>query len=340
VKKVTGNWLNGAWLIGERRMAGEEGRVFVFGFFSLPLTTMVRIIWPADAGLTGLMRRGRLEEMLKDGKEVKMLKRHLDYIEKSLVAQSRVVGEAGHTIHKGTPREYFIREFLEKHISERAAIGTGEVIDRNSQPSEQRNQIDIIVYRRDYPKLNLGGGIDVFFAESVMAAIEVKSRLDKGKLKKIIKAGNKIKQLRRSISGVSIGRVPPGIVNYVVAYGGPGDMSSVYRWVNEMHRDEGIEVPCLPGTRGERTKVASPSIDAIFVLGKGFLYFDNQRTGYASNGIHKEHPASRWIFADSPDGNIFLLFVFLTDVVGTCLASIPDLFPYLKGVSVQLMHGE
>jgi hypothetical protein len=62
-------------------------------------------------------------------------------------------------LHKGTPREAFIREFLEGHLPENVAIGTGEIIDSTSKPNSPRNQFDIVIYRKSYPKLDFGGGV-------------------------------------------------------------------------------------------------------------------------------------------------------------------------------------
>lgn len=59
----------------------------------------------------------------------------------------------------GTPRESFIQSFLKDHLSEKVAISTGEVIDANSRPGQRRNQHDIVVYKREFPKLDFGGGI-------------------------------------------------------------------------------------------------------------------------------------------------------------------------------------
>jgi hypothetical protein len=42
-----------------------------------------------------------------------MLKSHMDAKEDALVAISRVPANSGHSLHRGTPREAFIREFLE-----------------------------------------------------------------------------------------------------------------------------------------------------------------------------------------------------------------------------------
>jgi hypothetical protein len=45
-------------------------------------------------------------------------------------------------LRKGTPREWFIKTFLERHLSQRCEFGTGEVIDAGSLPGAQRNQLD------------------------------------------------------------------------------------------------------------------------------------------------------------------------------------------------------
>jgi hypothetical protein len=76
-----------------------------------------------------------------------MLKAHLDAIEDSLVSKARISANSGHPTHKGTPREIFIKEFLQLHLPENCAIGSGEIIDCNSKPNEPRNQHDIVIYK-------------------------------------------------------------------------------------------------------------------------------------------------------------------------------------------------
>jgi hypothetical protein len=106
-----------------------------------------------------------------------MLKAHIDAVENHLVSISKVPENAGHSLHKGTPREAFIREFLNSHLPSNVDIGTGEIIDAQSAPNQPRNQFDIVVYRRNYPKLDFGGRISGFLIETVLATIEVKSNL-------------------------------------------------------------------------------------------------------------------------------------------------------------------
>ena len=115
-----------------------------------------------------------------------MLLTHLNVIEEVLLAKSKVAANAGHSIHKGTPREAFVKEFLDCHLPETVAIGTGEIIDQNSRPNTPRRQHDIVIYKKSFPKIEIGGGIYAFLAESVIATIEIKSVLDKEALKQAI----------------------------------------------------------------------------------------------------------------------------------------------------------
>jgi hypothetical protein len=52
-----------------------------------------------------------------------MLKSHMDAVETSLIHISKIPANAGHTLHRGTPREAFIKEFLEGHLSANVACG-------------------------------------------------------------------------------------------------------------------------------------------------------------------------------------------------------------------------
>jgi hypothetical protein len=142
-----------------------------------------------------------------------MLKSHLNAVESHLLQISQIPANSGHSLHKGTPREAFIKEFLISHLSERVAIGTGEIIDATSTPGQRRNQIDIVIYKRDYPKIDFGGGINGFLAESVVATIEVKSVLTKDEFEKAIKTGRVIKALQRNtITSFTTGYQPPSIL--------------------------------------------------------------------------------------------------------------------------------
>ena len=108
-----------------------------------------------------------------------MLKTHINAKETTLLSQYEEAAISGHPTLQGSPRELFVKHFLREHLNSNVAIGSGEIIDANSKPGERRNQHDIVIYKKNYPKLNFGGGeTDVFLIESVIATIEVKSTLD------------------------------------------------------------------------------------------------------------------------------------------------------------------
>jgi hypothetical protein len=139
-----------------------------------------------------------------------MLTAHMSAVEDQLLAISRIPANSGHSLHKGTPREAFIREFLEKHLNSTVSIGTGEIIDSKSKPGDRRNQFDIVIYKHNYPRLDFGGGINGFLVESVVATIEVKSTLDKAGIEQAVKAARAAKLLQKNeMRSFSTGYIPP-----------------------------------------------------------------------------------------------------------------------------------
>jgi hypothetical protein len=79
-----------------------------------------------------------------------------------------------HEIAADSTRAAFIRGVLEPFLPSSYAIGSGRIIDSAGQSSDH---IDIVIYRRDFPRLNLPGSSDVFLYESVLATIEVRTKL-------------------------------------------------------------------------------------------------------------------------------------------------------------------
>jgi hypothetical protein len=265
-----------------------------------------------------------------------MLKTHVDAVEGSLLEISKIPANTGHSLHKGTPRESFIRTFLQGHLSERVAVGTGEIIDANSKPREQRNQIDIVIYKRDYPRLDFGGGISGFLAESVVATIEVKSLLDKEELRKAARTAKTIKGLSRNVvTSFSAGYQPPSVLSYVVAYDGPASMETVFGWFPDINSTEAIVYPDLPASDESRVRVSSPSLDAVFLLGKGFIHFGNAPVGFFDRKAVEQDAAAKWAIAESSRGSLLLLFLLLTSAVSNMAGSWLDPMPYLKSFAVQ-----
>jgi hypothetical protein len=265
-----------------------------------------------------------------------LLQEHLRAVEDVLLAQSRVPANAGHPLHKGTPRENFLKSFLIDHLSERVAIGQGEIIDARTQKSDPRHQNDIIIYRRNFPRITFDHATSAYLAESVVATIEVKSTLSKDSLVKAVKSAHDIKQLERHDHNIlSIGYRPPSILSYVVAYDGPASMETVNSWLNPIHQELRLSYPII--SPQNRLTTPSPSLDGIFVLGKGFVLFASSPFIFpAVEQIFQQIANVNWFFADTQSDNLMLLFLLLTNVTTSIAETYLDPFAYLAQAELQL----
>lgn len=259
----------------------------------------------------------------------------MDAVEQSLLAISKVPANTGHTLHKGTPREAFIRAYLEGHLPSNVAIGTGEIIDASSQPGETRNQYDIVIYKRSYPKLDFGGGISGFLVESVIATIEVKTNITRQEFSNAAKAAHNSKKLTPNVvSSFHTGYIPPGILNYIVAYDGPASMNTVHGWIGTEYQNLGIPLTTLSSEDNIRIATAADAIDAIFVLGKGFLYFDNTHLSFVDLNHRQQNPTSKWVFANTTSGNLLLLFLMLQGATANLEGKWLNSGPYLSTFTI------
>jgi hypothetical protein len=244
-----------------------------------------------------------------------MLQAHFDQIEHELLTLARRPSAAGHSFHKGTPRESFIKNYLQGHLSSLLAIGNGEVIDATSIPGDSRPQMDIVVYKRQFPKIDLGGGVNAFFIESVVATIEVKSTLTKNELRKAMKAAFKVKALCRDEASawtIGPGYKAPGILCFLISYDGPVQMGTVRKWVRELDAELGVRYPPLGITLNDRLKVVAPAIDGIFILGKGIVIHDSLPISLITDDQRAQRPDLRWITAETERGSLLLFFCVLT----------------------------
>jgi hypothetical protein len=263
-----------------------------------------------------------------------VLKAHMDAVEEALLATSRIPANAGHLLHRGTPREAFISKFLRDHLSERLAIGTGEIINASSAPRAPRNQFDIVVYKSDYPKLDLGGGISAFLAESVVATIEVKSLLTEIELDRAIESAANAKRLKRSFkSGIFSGYIPPGILSFVVSYAGPADINTVHGWLIRSEARLSLNQTRIPTTGQERRSILSDSLEGIFCLGLGTIFFDNSPVSFMTDEFRSANPDAKRMVISAPQGNLLFLFLLLTEAGANLSWLWPNLSPYLQDIN-------
>lgn len=82
--------------------------------------------------------------------------------------------EDNHWGEDGRYKELILINYLRKVLPENVAVGTGFVRNANDQLT---NQIDIIIYKKNDPKLFHEGDFVILMPESVIGIIEVKSKL-------------------------------------------------------------------------------------------------------------------------------------------------------------------
>ncbi len=270
-----------------------------------------------------------------------LLQEHLRAVEGTLLAQSRIPANAGHPIHKGTPRENFLRNFLMDHLSERVAVGQGEIIDARTQNTDPRHQNDIIIYRRNFPRITFDSTTSAYLAESVVATIEVKSTLSRDELAKAVRAAHDIKQLERhDLHILSAGYQPPSILSYVVAYEGPASMGTVANWLNPIHQELGLSYPIFSSQN--RLTTRSPSLDGIFVLGRGFGLFTNSPLASLAAELISQQTTNQqitnvhWFFADTLSDTLLFLFLMLANATAGIEETYLNPLAYLAQAKLQL----
>ena len=260
-------------------------------------------------------------------------------IEKTLLALSGVAGNAGHSVIKGSAREYFVAEFLSKHISPLWRVGSGEIIHRETQAPDKRNQIDAVVYSSQMPQFEYAPGCSTFLIEGVSAFIEVKTTLTKARLKTAIKTTQRIKAYPRNVTQKIN---PNGLVknprpySFLVAFDGC-DVRTLVRWLTEAHEELGLSFNELVTTPPrDRCNYDNPSIDGVFILNKGYAHLDSAPFTAAIE-VKETHPDHIWNY--SATNTLMVLWLYVNEVNKMLAWNHFELLNYLPALSIILSDG-
>ena len=215
---------------------------------------------------------------LENNDSITLFRSHFERIQRRLEAEGEAAKSFHHGLNRGLIREAFIREFLSENISEFWGVGTGEIFHPKAQEQETRNQIDVVIHNKRYPKLPLAAGIDLFFIETISSLIEIKSRLTKNDVRQAADAAKHIK----SLASFEPQRFnPTGMVKnprpyaFIFAYEGPAKIETVLQWMIAVSKEDDYGLDSLRKTKPEnRPFFDHLFIDGIFVLGKGFVFID------------------------------------------------------------------
>lgn len=251
-----------------------------------------------------------------------MLESHINAIEKVLIAQSQTAKNAGHPNLRGGPREWFIRDFLSSHLPGTLEIGQGEILDVNSVPNppkgNYRPQVDVVIYRKDLPKISYSRTDSAYFVEGVMATIESKSVLTDSELENVNNASiihSKLSVVKSS--GMTVGKIHKRPYNYIVAFEGPANMATVSGWmVNQVQKNNWNP---------------NDMIDMIIILGKGVLW---KLTAFPELRLPNATTNNFWAFIDQPQKNLLTLFVHMLTWVASS-STPPNTLSYVSKVTYQ-----
>ena len=267
---------------------------------------------------------------------------HFTRIQRRLEAEGRAAGSFHHGLNRGLIREAFVREFLAENISGFWGVGTGEIFHVDASDQETRNQIDVVIHNKRYPKLPLAMGIDLFLIETVSTTIEVKSRLTKDDLRNAAAVAKRIK---------SLANFPPqhfnptGMVDnprpysFIFAYDGPAKIETVLSWMIEVSTEDDFGIDDLKKAKPEDRQFFNHLfLDGVFILGRGFVLIDSLPfESHVGRAIHEGLPVpSEEIWIHGSDRELELLWVVLTAVNEKLLWSSFDFGRYLGMVEFKL----
>ena len=283
-----------------------------------------------------------MKSQSEDGGRRTLFRSHFDRIRLRLQAEGKAARSFRHGLNRGLIREAFVREFLTENLSGFCGVGTGEIFHGGASEEESRNQIDVVVHNKRYPKLPLSMGIDLFFIETVSATIEVKSRLTKDGVRSAAAAAKRIKNLAHFLpqSFNPSGMVKnPRPYSFIFAYEGPAKIETVLRWMMDVSLEDEFRLDDLKKAKLEdRYFFNHMFLDGIFVLGKGFVLIDSLPfESQVGRAIQKGLPVpSEEIWIHGSERELEMLWIVLTAANEKLLWSNIEFETYLGAVQFKL----
>lgn len=270
---------------------------------------------------------------------------HFEQVQRRLEAEGNAAKSFSHGMNRGLIREAFVREFLAQNISDYWGIGTGEIIHEGSSTQETRNQIDVVIHNKRFPKLSLATGIDLFFVETVSLFIEVKSNLKKDDLRRTAATTKNIKSHatfpRQKINPSGLVKNPRPY-SIVFAYDGPKKIETVQKWLIEISEEDDYGLDSLRGTEPDNRGFFNHNyIDGVFVLGRGFVFLDalpfqSQIADAIDRGLDVR---SSSIWVSGKDNELLMMWALLNQVNARLMWGEADLLSYI-GQIYMIIHDE
>ena len=220
---------------------------------------------------------------------------------KTLINSAKSVDGLTHQGLKGTAREEYLAEFLEKYLPHQWGVGKGQIQDSLGAVS---NESDLIIYdRNSLPPTLIGKSINIFPIECVKYVFEVKSTLRSGEVSDTIKKFINLKSLY-----VGEGKKP---VRVLFGFNSDLTKKSELERVKELDEDFNL----------------NPAIQVLIVIGKGYWSTAQRRYKMVNE---KKIVTTNIFYRLNPSPDSVELKSFLFAVLDTLNPDLPSFSKYFK----------
>lgn len=221
-----------------------------------------------------------------------------------------------HSLDKGRERENIVKEFLINSLPKQFSVGYGFIYSAKKQKSPQE---DIVVYDElNNPLLSRFVTLQLFPIESVYAVIEVKSMLNKEKLKesfdniKAVKRLTRVGGFTKTLHGTVVYPPPPPPIGIVFAFNSTR-LATLKKNLKEFQYN--VDPSCW--------------VDIICVLNKGVIFFGDAQI--LSLNLHIDSTIEQSVL-DSKEDALYNFYVILEDYLNSADKRIVNIKAY-AGVS-------
>lgn len=257
---------------------------------------------------------------------------HFAFVRDRLIAAGKAAQSFHHSTNRGNIRETFARELFDNSTSAHCSVGTGEIIHRSMKHTDERNQIDVILYNNRFPKISVSSGTELFFVDTVSSFIEVKSKVTKADIRQAAEASKKIKNYpycgpQRFNPGGMVKNPRP--YSFLFAYDSSvNKIETVLKWMKEVSAEEDYNLDTLRSTAPDkRPFFQNLFLDGVFVLNQGFVALDAMPSQSIIKDVPNIDPSNIWIYDNKDELQHLWAWVNLASEM--LYWNDPDLLSYL-----------
>lgn len=227
---------------------------------------------------------------------------------------SAIPGDSSDT---GSNREKIFSQWLMEHLpnSVTPELG-GHIIDSKKHTT---GQVDVVLYNDDAPRFG-GHPKSYFFAEGVISAIQVKSRLTSSMLSSAVNNLDTVKACQLMPSGG-------------ITFGSPSDSIHTGIFAFELSNDDFSSIQSVADVLKKKEKEGHKPIDFVCINKVGYIVYNRGEWTSNENGAKTPLPTG-YIAVDGTVECIFRMVLALSSEAKKTIATATDFQPYfLEGWS-------